>query len=88
MSLEGEQSQLDQGQPNAENGDRFHEGAPTPDAVVEEWERAVSEAMNGVREALKIAHERIQSLSDEKTKLRTRLDKIAAAFHEDTEGHT
>jgi hypothetical protein len=89
MSWEGEQSQPEAEQPSPGVDDRPHEGVPTADAVVEEWERAVSEAMNAVREALKLAHERIQSLSDDKGVLQARLDKIAAVFHDDdSEGHT
>ncbi len=88
MSWEGEQSQT-QSEPQEQqpaSDDRLHEGVPAPDAVVEQWERAVSEAMSTVREALKLAHERIHSLSDEKGALRARLDKIAAALRDDGEG--
>lgn len=86
MSWEGEQPQPEPEQSQQENEDRSHEGVPTPDHVVAEWDRAVSEAMGTVREALKVAHERIQSLSDEKGALRARLDRIAAALHDDSEG--
>lgn len=77
MSWEGESAQPD---------DRFRNGVPTIDAVVGEWERSVSEAMNTVRHALELAHERIEALNHEVGSLRARLDRIAAALNEPDQG--
>ena len=93
------QAQVVQAQPvppQSDGAGSTREGVPSPDAVLEEWERAVSEAMQTVRHALDLAHDRIralseenrtlQALSQENRTLRARLDRVAAALHEPVDG--
>lgn len=86
MNWQGAQPPSEPDHPQPETDERSHDGVPTSGAVAEEWERAVSEAMNTVRQALDLAHDRMQSLTNENRTLQARLYRVAAALNDPLEG--